>query len=88
MIEDSSLSSTKLIQLVYDSVKELYIQHDIDLSKFSTTVVRNQLLLLADRKSYGHRNPEDDPELDMMEDESKEYLWRWRVSSLFRLTHV
>eukprot|EP00959_Pyramimonas_sp_CCMP1952_P459638 9478554-Pyramimonas_sp.AAC.1 len=81
LIEDSSLPFTKLIQQVFDLATALYTQHECDLSKLTTTFVRNQLLLLADRKSYGHRSPEDDPELDMMEDESDEYLWRWRVSS-------
>jgi hypothetical protein len=82
IVEDSPLPFTKLVQVVYDTAITLYKEFECDLSKLSTALVRNHLLLLADRKSYGHPNLEDNPDLDMMEDESEEYLWRWQVGSI------
>ena len=68
LLEESSLPLSKLVESIFDSVKEKE-------GLVTLASVKSSVLLIGQRSFYGVQNPN----ADVLEDESPSSLWCWEV---------
>lgn len=79
LAEGSQLPFHLLVVRAHERAAALLAKHERATCKVSTTAVRNHLMTGAERKSFGARNAADHADVDMLEDDSPQHLWRWQV---------